>query len=207
MFNAIEYSADPTLYKSVDVLSEEPFMEKQFAMDAAKSMSKNGSYAAVYDPRGAQIAGFLDGKRVQFKTGVDQEEIGEFIDKVSKNAEVPLRKPVAVAGRLIEEVVELALAAGLSPGKIFEHVTDALHNQALKASTESTVFPSQLEADTGFLECAEEAADVSLFLKDFCHVVGFDLDFHETIKWNKFKAKTFRVMPSGVVYAVKPHVK
>lgn len=142
------------------------------------------------------------------KNGVSQVEVGAFIDNVSSAAGVAQRKPAAVAGRLIEEVVELGLAAGLSPGRIFEHVTDALHNQALKASTSCcTVFPSQLVADTSDSERAEEAADVSLLLKDFCHVSGIDLGAEETTKWRKFTGKSFRVMPTGVVYAVKPHVK
>ena len=84
---------------------------------------------------------------------------------------------------------------------------DSLHNQALKASDAYTVFPSQLSSVATPGELPEEAADVSIILKDFCHVAGIDLGAQETSKWEKFKTKTFRVVDSGVVYAVKPHIR
>lgn len=130
-------------------------------------------------------------------------EVGTFIDGVAGK----VRSPSAVAGRLVEEVVELALATGLDAGAIFGHVADALHNQALKASAASgkTVFPTELVGDAG--ELSEECADVSILLKDLCHVAGgFDLSCAERAKWEKFIQKTFRVVPSGVIYATKPHV-
>jgi hypothetical protein len=83
-------------------------------------------------------------------------EVGTFIDCVAGKA----RTLSAVAGRLLEEFVELCLAAGLSPGKLMGHVVDALHNQALKASAtgRATVFPSQIVADSA--EIPDECADV-----------------------------------------------
>lgn len=134
---------------------------------------------------------------------VSQQEIGAFIDSIAGDK----RTPAAIAGRLIEEVIELALASGMPPGKIFEHVADSLHNQALKASDTYTIFPSQLPSVATHGEQAEEAADVSIILKDFCHVAGIDLGAHETLKWEKFKTKTFRVVDSGVVYTVKSHIR
>lgn len=129
--------------------------------------------------------------------------VGTFIDSVAGQR----RTPAAVAGRLTEEVVELALAAGLSAGQVMGHVADALHNQSLKATEmqAKTVFPSQLAGDNG--ELAEECADVSLVLKDLCHVAHVDLPGEEVAKWGRFTKKQFRVGPSGTIYAVKPHIK
>lgn len=129
--------------------------------------------------------------------------VGAFIDSVAGQR----RTPAAVAGRLTEEVVELALAAGLSAGQVMGHVADALHNQSLKATEvqAKTVFPSQLAGDK--TELAEECADVSLVLKDLCHVAHVDLPSEETAKWGRFTKKQFRVGQSGTIYAVKPHIK
>lgn len=129
--------------------------------------------------------------------------VGSFIDSVAGQR----RTPAAVAGRLTEEVVELALAAGLSSGQVMEHVADALHNQSLKATEvqAKTVFPSQLAGDQ--TELAEECADVSLVLKDLCHVAHVDLPAEETAKWGRFTKKEFRVGMSGTIYAVKPHIR
>jgi NTP pyrophosphatase (non-canonical NTP hydrolase) len=129
-------------------------------------------------------------------------EIGAFVDAIAGKT----RSPSAVAGRLLEEAVELALAAGLSTGEVLSHVADSLHNQALKASATSgvTVFPSKLAADPS--ELAEECADVSLILKDLCHVAAIDLAPIEAAKWSKFKEKKFRVSETGTLYAIKPHI-
>lgn len=100
------------------------------------------------------------------------KEIGGFIDGIAGK----IRTPSAVAGRLIEEVVELGLSVGLSPGAIMEHVADSLANQAMKLSKNSgfTIFPSHLNKHAfteDIAEMSEECADVSLALKDLCHVV------------------------------------
>lgn len=128
--------------------------------------------------------------------------VGAFIDSVAGQK----RTPATVAGRLTEEVVELALAAGLTAGKIMGHVADALHNQSLKASEASlkTVFPSQLSGDG---DLPEECADVSLVLKDLCHVAHINLPQEEASKWSRFTQKKFRVGPGGTIYAIKPHIK
>lgn len=129
--------------------------------------------------------------------------VGSFIDSVAGQR----RTPAAVAGRLLEEVVELALSSGLASGQIMAHVADALHNQSLKASgaQNRTVFPSQLAGDRE--ELAEECADVSLVLKDLCHVAQIDLACEEVAKWERFTKKQFRVSATGTVYAVKSHIQ
>lgn len=134
---------------------------------------------------------------------VTERDIGGFIDTVAGKK----RTPGAVAGRLLEETVELALAAGLTADRILAHVADALHNQALKASVVEarTVFPSQLVANPA--ELAEECADVGLVLKDLCHVASVDLSQEEIVKFEKFRQKQFKVTPQGTVYAVKPHIQ
>ena len=129
--------------------------------------------------------------------------VGAFIDSVAGQR----RTPAAVAGRLVEETVELGLSAGLNAGQIMGHVADALCNQSLKATEAQarTVFPSQLSGDKEDL--AEECADVSLVLKDLCHVAHVDLAAEEVDKWGCFTKKQFRVGPSGTIYAVKQHIK
>lgn len=129
--------------------------------------------------------------------------VGSFVDSVAGQG----RTPAAVAGRLIEETVELALSGGLSAGHIMGHVADALHNQSLKATEvqSKTVFPSQLVGSRE--ELAEECADVSLVLKDLCHVAHIDLPSEEIAKWNRFTKKEFRIGANGTIYAVKPHIK
>lgn len=133
---------------------------------------------------------------------ITPEIIGRFVDSIAGKK----RTASAVAGRLLEETVELGLATGLTPGQIMSHVADALHNQALKASAEAgrTVFPSQLVADAS--EVAEECADVGLILKDLCHVAKVDLDHEECRKHESFVRKQFRVSCSGTLYAVKDHI-
>jgi NTP pyrophosphatase (non-canonical NTP hydrolase) len=133
---------------------------------------------------------------------VTSADVGSFVDSVAGT----IRSPAAVAGRALEEMVELCLAASLTSGQIMEHVADALHNQALKATVGAgiTVFPSQLQASPH--ELAEECADVSLVLKDLCHVAKIDLDAEEIKKYTKFVKKTFRVSTTGTLYATKPHV-
>jgi len=133
---------------------------------------------------------------------ITPNEIGTFIDSIAGH----VRTESSVAGRLLEEVVELCLASGLSAGQILAHVADSLHNQSLKASatTGHTVFPSNLHGEIN--ELPEECADVSLLVKDICHVAGIDIFEQEQVKFSAFKLKTFRVTEKGTVYAVKPHV-
>jgi NTP pyrophosphatase (non-canonical NTP hydrolase) len=135
--------------------------------------------------------------------GIAQHQIGSFVDGVAGH----VRTPKAVAGRLVEEVVELALASGMNAGDIMAHVADSLHNQALKSSVlaNKTVFPSQV-VDSGDGR-KDEAADVSLVLKDYCHVAGIDLSTAEAQKFSRFTNCVFTVTEQGTIYAIKPHVR
>ena len=135
---------------------------------------------------------------------VSSKEIGEFVDSVAGQK----RTPKAVTGRLIEEVVELGLSVGMTPGEIFEHVTDSLTNQAMKLShqTGKTVFPSQLSMVWHSSDVSEECADVSLVLKDLCHVTKTDLSAEEDKKHAKFKTLNFQVSEAGTLYGKKAHI-
>lgn len=135
---------------------------------------------------------------------VSSKEIGEFVDGIAGKK----RTPRAVAGRLIEEVVELGLSVGMTPGEIFEHVTDSLHNQALKSSLKKgrTVFPSEIESTYITGDVSEECVDVSLVLKDLCHVTQTDLDAEEDAKFIRFRALNFQVSKAGTLYGQKAHI-
>lgn len=138
-------------------------------------------------------------------------EVGKFIDEQTKTSKYK-RQPVDVTGRLIEEVVELALHVGLTVGQINEHVTDAIYNQAAKLSHKlaKTIFPSELDLymDNSTVAIADEVADVLLVSKDLIYV----LDITQTIdwamghKWSEFIKKEFNVSAHGCLYAKKPHI-
>lgn len=117
------------------------------------------------------------------------------------------RTPRAVAGRLLEEMVELALSCGLSTGDIFSHVTDALYNQSLKLSvqTKHTVFPSELTEP--YTNAPSELADVGIHLKDLAYVLNVDQTKAESEKWADFIQRDFKVSKGGTLYAKKPHIK
>ena len=143
-------------------------------------------------------------------------EVGEFID--AKTAGHPRRTPQAVAGRVLEELVELCLILGMPPGNIFDHIADALANQALKSSQQSghTIFPSQLttqvinpDRSIHDIEIAGEIADVRMTLKDLVYNLGYApevMDQAEAIKWQAFISKEFRVSDQGCLYSKKPHI-
>ncbi len=131
--------------------------------------------------------------------------IGGFVDSIAGKS----RTPQALAGRLLEEMIELCMATGLSHGDIMMHVTDAMHNQALKDSRKQgkTVFPSAHVSEFSKEEVAEEIADVGLVLKDLVYVTGVNQNAEEVKKWSKFTRKQFRVSDKGTLYAVKAHIK
>jgi len=143
---------------------------------------------------------------------VSSAEVGLFVDHVWANSSQPYRSKAAVAHRALEEMVEVCLAAGVSPGGIYTAVTDSLANQALKQSKKDgrTVYPSQLSAEVDIKELREEIADVRLVLLDLQYLVdnaaSKDQDNVEREKWESFKQKTFAVSDSGCLYAIKPHV-
>jgi NTP pyrophosphatase (non-canonical NTP hydrolase) len=133
---------------------------------------------------------------------VNSNTVGTFINSVAGDK----RKAKDVAGRLVEEVTELALATGLSGAQILAHVTDSLYNQSIKQGKKigKTVFPSEVTDSASNIP--EECADVSLVLKDLAYVANVNISDEEDKKWAKFTKKTLRVSDVGTVYAVKPHI-
>lgn len=137
---------------------------------------------------------------------VTKEEIGAFIDSVAGK----IRTTKTVTGRLIEETVELGLAAGLTPAEIMAHVADSLFNQCnkLTAKLTKTVFPSEHGDRYDIVDVIDEVADVSIVLKDLAYVAGVNVGEAEREKWDRFITKKFHVSPKGVVYvAGKAHMK
>lgn len=128
-------------------------------------------------------------------------EVGEFVDSVAGK----VRTPAAVAGRLIEEVVELCLATGMDNNTIMGHVMDSVYNQTGKASRRSgmIIYPSYMPVEYDKAEATEEAADVALILKDFCHVAGVDIETAQQVKWDVFITRKFNVSDTGTLYAIK----
>jgi len=144
-------------------------------------------------------------------TGITPEEVGNFIDCVVEHTDdfidgkIRRRKPYDVAGRLIEEVVELGLATGLSPDQIMSHVMDSIHNQVGKAGRRAgrVIYPSQYHENATRDELAEEVADCSLLLKDLSFVAGINIPDEEERKWSVFTTRRFNVSRSGTLYAIK----
>ena len=136
---------------------------------------------------------------------VTSEVVGNFIDGVAGK----IRTPATVAGRLMEEAVELCLAAGLEPNDIMGHVTDSIFNQCSKISVaeDKTCFPSRHGNRYNAEELGEEMADVQLLLRDLEHITGHLIEQNVTRKWAKFITKTFWVSPKGVGYAIKNHIR
>lgn len=137
---------------------------------------------------------------------VSVEEIGQFVDAVAKRP----REPKAVVGRLLEEVVELGLEAGLDAQEILGHVVDSLHAQCLKMEQafNHTVFPTYLLKHEGVTEnFLGEIVDVSLLLKDLIYVSGVKLSEAEREKFESLKKKEFYVSEKGTIYTKKSHVK
>lgn len=130
-----------------------------------------------------------------------QKEIGDFVDSIAGQ----IRKPSDVAGRLLEECVELCLAAGVTNDKIMSHVMDSIYNQTGKASRRAgkIIYPSQLEVGYDREELAEEAADVALVLKDLCHITDTDVEAAQDKKWAVFITRKFNVSDAGTLYAIK----
>lgn len=134
------------------------------------------------------------------------QEIGEFVDRVSSQAHgIPRRTPSAIAGRFIEEAVELCLATGMNPKDIMGHVMDSIHNQAGKAGRKAgrVIYPTYYTEEVTPENIAEEAADCFLVLKDLVHVAGIDVEKAQDEKWAKFITRTFYVSEQGTLYAIK----
>jgi hypothetical protein len=142
-------------------------------------------------------------------TPVTPEEVGNFVNIVSDSVGADRRTPSAVAGRFIEEAVELCLAAGLRPEEVMVHVMDSIHNQCVKLSKKDdfpdVVYPSRVlpAAFESIEELQGEIADCSLVLKDLAFISGIDIPSVERAKWDVFVKRTFSVSPYGTLYAIK----
>lgn len=145
---------------------------------------------------------------------VTPEMIGRFVDSVpgAVTASGRVRTTKDLVARALDEMVELALAAGLSPGEIHCAVGDSLHNQALKASRKQgmTVFPSELTQHPCPVEMASELAGTMSVLKDFAYVGRIDLPLAETVHWNTLHARpraAFYADARGTIRLSKPHIE
>jgi NTP pyrophosphatase (non-canonical NTP hydrolase) len=141
---------------------------------------------------------------------VTPDDVGQFVDRVAGQVDVPRRTVTTVAGRFLEEAVELCLAAGLDPTQIMGHVMDSIHNQCAKrgraAAAEGkypVVYPSQYGATVDMKELGEELADCSLVMKDIVFLSGINLEAEETTKWSAFTQRRFHVSEKGTLYAIK----
>lgn len=135
--------------------------------------------------------------------------IGPLVDKITGNNR---RKPARVATRAIEEMTEVALAAGASAQEIVAAVMDAIHNQCLKASTQATVFPSQLTQLFSRREVTKELGDIRLCLNDLEYVCGIDpvsSAAAETAKYNLLAATPLNLFSTDgqTFYLKKDHIK
>lgn len=113
--------------------------------------------------------------------------VGGFIDGVAGT----IRTPGAVAGRMIEEATELTLASGRSPAEILMVIGDMGELLHLQTRASRIGFDSRMIVGL----CYGLAA-----------ALGSELADVQTIKFDAFTRKRFRVAPSGCVYTIKPHV-
>lgn len=135
---------------------------------------------------------------------ITTKQIGEFIDSIAGKK----RTPAAVAGRLMEEVVELCLSVGMTSGEIHSHVTDSLTNQAMKTSKilGKPVYPSEMKLSQASADVEDEVAYVNLVLLDLCHVTQSNLDASTIAKFDNLQTKKFLVSEAGTIYTVKPMI-
>jgi hypothetical protein len=136
---------------------------------------------------------------------IEPKDIGEFVDKLSDASNTPRRTVSAVAGRFLEEAVELCLASGLDPDKIMAHVMDSIHNQCVKARVDKVIYPSQFKQTYDHEEFTGELADCHLLLKDLEYISKVDASAAVDVKFAKLLQKQFAVSESGTVYAIKNH--
>lgn len=137
-------------------------------------------------------------------------EVGQLADSVPGS---DLRTTATVSGRLLEEAVELCLAAGLTSQEIMGHVVDSLQNQYLKLAVkvERTVFISERTVAAQFGSVADEVADLQLMLADLCHVANVDPAVEYDRKFQVYRSAIqrgeFYANRRGLLYRRKPHVK
>jgi hypothetical protein len=116
----------------------------------------------------------------------DFDQLTEELYQVYTDAKVDLPEPKAIALRLIEEAVELCLAAGASPADISTSIYDALRNEHAKHPERG--FNEGKREDQR--ELAGELADVRL-LTNFCQLLAFIPDV-EVFDNAKFKLHRLR---------------
>lgn len=140
-------------------------------------------------------------------TAISSTQVGEFVDSIAGDT----RTIPSVAGRLLEEAVELCLTAGLSTGDIHTRVTHSIFNQCTKQTYKSgkTVFPGEL-TDT-IDDLPGEIVDVAWALKDLqflCNRSTNSINFEELeeSKWIDFVNRRFLVSDEGTIYTIKPHI-
>jgi hypothetical protein len=142
------------------------------------------------------------------------DRFGGWVDAVTDNHQ---RSPERVALRALEELTETCLDLNCSAGMIYGAVTDALHNQSLKAAAQSghTVFPSQLNNGRPVQDKdpLAELADTRLVLADLAHVLGANEAEIQKLMLDKW-AKLSRAYATGELdhnhqtfYIRKAHIK
>lgn len=122
------------------------------------------------------------------------------------------RTVAGVAGRLLEEVVELCLAAGLSTEQIYGHATDSIYNQYVKLSKNSGAiqYPSAYKFQFSKEDLAGEIGDVRVMLEDVAHRAGLNADLcfedRKLAFFQKVKEGRFYANNKGLLYVRKPHM-
>jgi hypothetical protein len=100
--------------------------------------------------------------------GMSLQDVGKYhhetLLKVAPDIPKDDEQIKAVAKRCIEEMVELALECGLSAAHVFEHVSDALHNESNKRDA----YPSDFQ---GFAAPSANANNIAVEIGDV--MIGF----------------------------------
>lgn len=122
-------------------------------------------------------------------------------------AQLPMPEPRAIALRLLEETVELALACGASPADVHTSVHDAVHNEHLKDPSKG--FHENHVADQS--EITGELADVGLlwgFVQRLAAVYDNELVDAAGLKVERLRKAqrddTLRWTADGRFYRLKP---
>jgi len=142
---------------------------------------------------------------------LETDEVGQAVDRVCGNTRRDIRK---VAGRLIEEVAELAAECGVTPAEMRGHLEDSIHNMCLKQAhlNGRTVFPSQLQVTYDAQGVLAEAGDSLLLLKDVLYLAGHSqasAEKYAAIKYLQVRNQpsTFTTFNGSTFYKIKDHVK
>lgn len=131
-------------------------------------------------------------------SALSSKEIGQYIDALGGGG----RTAAAVAGRLLDETVELCLATGLSEAEVLEVVQKALAHEVSKniqPQNQCDTFRSSASKAS----MAGECGDIGLILKDFCYITKINLEASEIDKFAKLKERKVIVAPNGTVTTIK----